>query len=56
MVYFGRRIQKSGPLGTTNYLYEGSHLIEEVDNPGRVLARYTQDPQIDSPWRSFAPR
>ncbi|HEX4921663.1 MAG TPA: RHS repeat domain-containing protein [Candidatus Bathyarchaeia archaeon] len=24
---FGRRIQKSGPLGTTNYLYDGSSKI-----------------------------
>jgi YD repeat-containing protein len=23
---FGRRIQKSGPLGTTNYLYDGMEL------------------------------
>lgn len=29
---FGRRIQKSGPLGTTNYLYDGINLLEEVDN------------------------
>jgi len=34
---FGRRIQKSGPLGTTNYLYDGWDLIEEVDN--RRVAR-----------------
>src|SRR5437868_6712018 len=26
---FGRRIQKSGPLGTTNYLYDGKNLLEE---------------------------
>jgi YD repeat-containing protein len=25
----GRRIQESGPLGTTNYLYDGSNSIEE---------------------------
>jgi YD repeat-containing protein len=25
---FGRRIQKSGPLGTTNYLYDGPNLLE----------------------------
>jgi YD repeat-containing protein len=24
---FGRRIQKSGPLGTTNYLYDGDNLL-----------------------------
>ena len=39
---FGRRIQKSGPLGTTNYLYDGAYLVEEVDNTGNVLGRYAQ--------------
>jgi hypothetical protein len=29
---FGRRIQKSGPLGTTNYLYDRKNLLEEVDS------------------------
>jgi YD repeat-containing protein len=29
---FGRRIQKSSPLGTTNYLYDGSNLLAEIDN------------------------
>jgi RHS repeat-associated protein len=46
---FGRRIQKSGPLGTTNYLYDGPNGIEEVDNSGNVLARYTQGKNIDEP-------
>src|SRR5271157_4142774 len=52
---FGRRIQKSGPLGTTNYLYDGPNAIEEVDSSGNVLARYTQStrytegPLIDQP-------
>ena len=45
----GRRIQKSGPLGTTNYLYDGRDLTEEVDSSGNVLARYTQGPGIDQP-------
>jgi len=31
---FGRRIQKSSALGTTNYLYDGAGIIEELD--GRV--------------------
>ena len=47
---FGRRIQKSGPLGTTNYLYDGPELIEEIDNSSNVLARYTQGPGIDQPF------
>jgi RHS repeat-associated protein len=50
---FGRRIQKSGPAGTTNYLYDGSdiraNVIEAVDNSGNVLARYTQGPGTDQP-------
>jgi YD repeat-containing protein len=27
---FGRRIQKSGPLGTTNYLYDRHRLVDEA--------------------------
>ena len=50
---FGRRIQKSGPLGTTNYLYDGlrggATVIEEVDSSGNVLARYTQGSTVDQP-------
>src|SRR6202050_3740368 len=41
---FGRRIQKSGPLGTTNYLYDGVTLAEEIDSSGSPLAHYTQRP------------
>ncbi|MGB8062751.1 MAG: RHS repeat-associated core domain-containing protein [Candidatus Sulfotelmatobacter sp.] len=50
---FGRRIQKSGALGTTNFLYDGANLLEEIDNSGNVLARYTQDRDIDSPLSEF---
>jgi RHS repeat-associated protein len=46
---FGRRIQKSGPNGTTNYLYDGPNLIEEVDSSGNILARYTHPEYIDEP-------
>src|ERR1700678_3171970 len=46
---FGRRIQKAGPLGTTNYLYDMRELIEETDNSGNVLGRYTQSLAIDQP-------
>lgn len=50
---FGRQIQKSGPLGTTNYLYDGfvaqANLIEKVDSPENILARYTQGTFIDEP-------
>lgn len=44
---FGRRIQKSGPLGTTNYLYDGENLLEEVGGMGSILARYAQTTAID---------
>jgi len=47
---FGRRIQKSGPLGTTNYLYDGPNLLEEADSSGNVLARYTQAWKADEPF------
>jgi YD repeat-containing protein len=46
---FGRRIQKSGPLGTTNYLYDGFNVLEEIDQSGNVLARYTQTANVDEP-------
>ena len=46
---FGRRIQKSGPLGTTNYLYDGDDLIEEADGTGSALAKYAMGDDIDEP-------
>jgi uncharacterized protein RhaS with RHS repeats len=50
---FGRRIQKSGPLGTTNHLYDGrgakAKIIEEIDSNGSGLARYSQGPLVDEP-------
>jgi YD repeat-containing protein len=46
---FGRRIQKSGPLGTTNYLYDGKALLEEFDTSANVLARYIRSKGIDKP-------
>jgi RHS repeat-associated protein len=49
---FGRRIQKSA-LGTTNYLYDGldsdADIVEEIDNSGNVLARYTRGLSVDAP-------
>ncbi len=44
---FGRRIQKSGPLGTTNYLYDGPNTIEEVDNSGGVLTKFAEGKYVD---------
>jgi YD repeat-containing protein len=50
---FGRRIQKSGPLGTTNYVYDGlnghANVIDEVDSAGNVLARYVHGKATDEP-------
>src|SRR5580658_655869 len=46
---FGRRIQKSGPLGTTNYLYDGFNSIEELDGSGNILAKYSQGLDTDEP-------
>jgi YD repeat-containing protein len=50
---FGRRIQESGLLGTTNYLYDGKNtdaaVLEELDISGNVLAHYTQSPDVDEP-------
>jgi RHS repeat-associated protein len=50
---FGRRVQKSGPNTTINYLYEGAglsaNIIEAVGNSGNILARYTQGPGTDKP-------
>jgi RHS repeat-associated protein len=52
---FGRRIQKSDSLGTTNYLYDGPYLVDEVDQSGNVVAsyaqgnRYTDGPIVDQP-------
>jgi RHS repeat-associated protein len=46
---FGHHIQRSVPLGTTNYLYDGDgdHVIAEVDASGNVLARYAQTLETD---------
>ena len=46
---FGRRIQKSSPLGTTNYLYDGANLLEELNSSGSLVTRYTQGLGIDEP-------
>jgi RHS repeat-associated protein len=46
---FGRRIQKSGLLGTTSYLYDGLSVIEEVDSGGNVQAKYAQGTSVDEP-------
>ena len=34
-------------LGPTIYLYEGANVLEEIDNSGNVLARYSQGKSLD---------
>jgi RHS repeat-associated protein len=50
---FGRRIQKAFTQNSTttltNYLYDGSTVIEEVDANGSELGRYAQGAGIDEP-------
>ena len=46
---FGRRIQKSGPGNTVNYLYDGANVLEQVNANGRVQARYTMNLGVDEP-------
>ncbi len=50
---FGRRVQKSFTVGstttTTNYLYDGANVLEEVNNAGTLQARYTHSSGIDEP-------
>ena len=46
---FGRRIQKTSSSGTTNYVYDGANVLEEVDTAGNLVTRYTQNLGIDEP-------
>src|SRR6185437_16021976 len=46
---FGRRIQKSSLSGMTNYLYDGSNSVEELDQTGAILAHYAQGAGKDEP-------
>jgi hypothetical protein len=43
------RTGASGRLafGTTNYLYDGPNLAEEVDNSGNIIARYADTMDAD---------
>jgi RHS repeat-associated protein len=54
---FGRRVQQAFTQGvtttTTNYLYDGMNLLEEVDNSGSVLARYNQTRGLDEELSEF---
>ena len=46
---FGRRIQKSGPSGTTIFAYDGANGVEELNTAGAATARYVQGAGIDEP-------
>ena len=43
----GRRIQELEPSGTTDYFYDITNVIEELDSGGNALARYTHGTVID---------
>jgi RHS repeat-associated protein len=51
---FGRRIQKSGPLGSMNYLYSGPNLVEEVDQIGNLITRFTSGMSVDEQLSEFS--
>jgi RHS repeat-associated protein len=46
---FGRRIQKLSPGATSNYIYDGANLLEELDATGNLVARYTHSTGVDEP-------
>jgi RHS repeat-associated protein len=50
---FGRRIQKvfsqNSTTTTTNYVYDGADTIEETDQNGNLLAKYSRTTNIDEP-------
>jgi RHS repeat-associated protein len=56
---FGRRVQKAftqgGTTNTTNYLYDGRNLLEEVDTSGNVVARYTDSAHDAGSWQLDQP-
>lgn len=47
----GRRIRKTGPQGSTDYVYDGSDMVAEANAAtGNVSAAYTYLPGIDLPY------
>jgi YD repeat-containing protein len=51
---FGRRVQKNGPAGTTNYLYDGANVVTDLNSTGAVVASYAQGSGIDEPLASLS--
>jgi RHS repeat-associated protein len=49
---FGKRIQKSGPAGTINYLYSRADALADIDSSGAFIARYLQSGGVDQPLAS----
>ncbi|MFZ0738427.1 MAG: RHS repeat-associated core domain-containing protein [Candidatus Acidiferrales bacterium] len=45
----GRRIYKQSPTDTSIFVYDGRNLVETLNSTGGVVARYTQDRDIDEP-------
>jgi RHS repeat-associated protein len=45
----GRRIQKTGAGGTSNYLWDGDNLYAELDASGNRVVEYTYYPALDKP-------
>jgi RHS repeat-associated protein len=50
---FGKRIQKSGSNGTSNYIYDESTLLDELDAAGNSQTKYTQNLPLDEPLAEF---
>ncbi len=46
---FGRRIEKSSSSATSVFAYDDDNLTEEVNSSGTVVARYSQEENIDEP-------
>src|SRR5262249_56815724 len=46
---FGRRVQKVSASGTSNYIYEGNSLTDELNSSGAVIAQYSQGIGTDDP-------
>jgi hypothetical protein len=44
---FGRRIYKSSSAGTSIFPYDDYNIVEETNASGTVVARYTQNLNID---------
>src|ERR1700690_3822082 len=45
----GRRIEKVSPTFTSIFAYDGDSLIETTNSSGAVVARYSQEFNIDHP-------